>query len=36
MQLGGGARDAAQAGDGFEDEELRQQPVAEETAQLGA
>jgi len=36
VQLGGGARDAAQAGDGFEDEELRQQPMAEESTQLGA
>jgi hypothetical protein len=36
VQLGGGARDAAQSGDGFEYEKLRKQPMTEETTQLGA
>jgi hypothetical protein len=34
VQLLGGARDAAQARYGFEYEELRQQPMAEVTAQF--
>src|SRR6185295_16432289 len=36
MQLLRGARDATQAGDGFENDELRQQPVAKVTTQLRA
>jgi hypothetical protein len=36
MQLLRGARDAAQAGDGFENGELRQQPVTEVTTKLRA
>jgi hypothetical protein len=35
VQLLGGARHAAQAGDGLEDQQLREQPMTKETARSG-